>query len=149
VITAGELRDRMAVLMGGRAAEFLIFGDYSTGAADDLGKATDVARQYAARFGMSDLLGHAVLEQILQPHLDSPFTRGTRDFSEATARELDLAVRTLMQESIERAVMILDGKLSDLKQGAELLLEREVLTPEELPVLRRRLPQGTPERELA
>jgi cell division protease FtsH len=57
VITAGELRDRMAVLLGGRAAERLVFGDLSTGAADDLAKATDIARQYVTRSGMSEITG--------------------------------------------------------------------------------------------
>jgi cell division protease FtsH len=137
VITSGELKDRMAVLMGGRAAELLVFGDYSTGAADDLAKATDIARQYAARFGMSDTIGHAVLEQIVQPYLQVPFARESRDYSEATARELDLAVRTSMQESIERASTILKGKLDELRRGADLLLDREVLTPADLPVLER------------
>ena len=137
VITAGELRDRMTVLMGGRAAELLMFGDYSTGAVDDLAKVTDIARQYAARFGMSEKLGHAVLEQITQPYLESPFARASRDYSDATARELDPAVRSLIEETFARARSILEEKGSDLEEGAKLLLERETVTPAELPAIAR------------
>lgn len=145
IITAGELRDRMAVLMGGRAAEFTVFGDYSTGAADDLVKVTDIARQYVARFGMSDSLGQAVLEQVQQQYLDSPAAKSSRDYSEATARELDVAVRELIADSFSRARHILEQRRDELQAGAELLLEREVITPDDLPSL---LPQATPAPEL-
>src|SRR5690606_22818477 len=127
VITAGELRDRMAVLRGGRAAEFIVFGNYSTGAADDLAKVTDIARQYVARFGMSETLGHAVLDQVQQQFLDSPLAKASRDYSEATARELDVAVRDLISASFHRARQILEQRRTDLEAGALLLLEREVV----------------------
>jgi cell division protease FtsH len=140
VITAGELKDRMAILMGGRAAEQVVFGEFSTGAADDLVKVTDIARQYATRFGMSDRLGQAVLEQVLQPFLDSPSAQTRRDYSEATSRELDLAVRALIEEAFERARLILLGRRAELDAGAALLLESEVITPVEFPAL-----AGTPE----
>ena len=133
VITAGELLDRMAVLMGGRAAEQIAFGDFSTGAADDLAKITDIARQYVARFGMSDKVGQAVLEQVLQPYLDSPLSQTRRDYSEATSREVDLAVRALIEDSFSRARSILEGRRKDLDAGAMLLLEKEVMTPADFP----------------
>ncbi|MBN9309117.1 AAA family ATPase, partial [Devosia sp.] len=135
VIAAGELKDRMAVLMGGRAAELVIFGDYSTGAADDLAKVTDIARQFAARFGMSERLGHPVLEQVLQQYLDTPMAKSSRDYSEATARELDVTVRELVAEAFDRARHILEGKHDILDSGAEMLLQREVITPADLPAL--------------
>ncbi|MBN9311244.1 ATP-dependent zinc metalloprotease FtsH, partial [Devosia sp.] len=137
VITAGELKDRMAVLMGGRAAEHLTFGDYSTGASDDLAKATDIARQFAARFGMSETIGHSVLEQVAQPYLESPFAKASRDYSEATARELDVAVRDLIAEAFDRARRILEGRMDALRNGTDLLLEKEVITPDDFPALRR------------
>jgi len=135
VITAAELKDRMAILMAGRAAEQLVFGEFSTGAADDLAKVTDIARQYVTRFGMSESLGQAVLEQVLQPYLDAPSAQTRRDYSEATSRELDLAVRTIIQDAYERAKAILAGRRADLDAGAALLIEHEVITPAEFPAL--------------
>ena len=135
VITASELTDRMAVLMGGRAAEFVEFGDFSTGAADDLTKVTDIARQYVARFGMSESIGQAVLEQVVQTYLDSPVSQSRRDYSEATSREIDLAVRSLIQRSFEQAKEILERRRTDLDAGAKLLLEKEVITPEDFPAI--------------
>jgi cell division protease FtsH len=135
VITATELTDRMAVLMGGRAAEFVVFGDFSTGAADDLTKVTDIARQYVARFGMSESTGQAVLEQVMQPYLDSPMAQTRRDYSETTSRELDLAVRALIQEAFEQARALLEQRRADLDAGANLLLERETITPADFPAI--------------
>ncbi len=148
VITAGELKDRMAVLMGGRAAEVVVFGDYSTGAADDLAKVTDIARQFAARFGMSAELGHPVLEQVLQQYLDTPLAKSSRDYSETTARELDMAVRDLIAEAFDRARNILEARREVLDKGAELLLQREVITPADLPALAAAGVEA-PERQLA
>ncbi len=135
VITAGELTDRMAVLMGGRAAEQIGFREFSTGAADDLAKVTDVARQFVSRFGMSKALGQAVLEQGVQPYLDTPFAPARHDYSEATSRELDLEVRALIEAAYERAHELLIKRQHDLEAGVRLLLEREVLTPADFPAL--------------
>ena len=133
VITAGELTERMAVLMGGRAAELVEFGDFSTGAADDLAKVTDIARQYVTRFGMSEKTGQAVLEQVMQPYLDTAMSQTRRDYSEATSREVDLAVRELIEQSFEHAKGILEKRRGDLEAGAKLLLEKEVITPADFP----------------
>jgi cell division protease FtsH len=146
VITSGELKDRMAVLMGGRAAEQIAFGDLSTGAADDLAKVTDIARQYVARFGMSEAVGQAVLEQVVQPYLDSPLAQTRRDYSEATSREVDLAVRALIEETFARARSILENRRKDLDDGALLLLEKEVITPEDFAPLATELPPKAPAR---
>jgi len=135
VITANELTDRMAVLMGGRAAEFVAFGDFSTGAADDLAKVTDIARQYVTRFGMSESTGQAVLEQVLQPYLDSAVAQARRDYSEVTSREIDLAVRGLIQQTFEHAKEILEQRRADLDAGAKLLLDKEVITPADFPAI--------------
>ncbi|MBK8082526.1 MAG: ATP-dependent zinc metalloprotease FtsH [Devosia sp.] len=138
VITASELRDRIAVLMGGRAAEALVFGEVSTGAADDLAKATDIARQYVARFGMGEGTGQAVLEQVVQPYLNGPGAQaGRKDYSEATSRELDLAIRQLIETAYERAGALLAARRADLERGTALLLEREAITPAEFAPLRR------------
>jgi cell division protease FtsH len=139
VITAGELCDRMAVLMGGRGAELVVFGEVSTGAADDLAKATDIARQYVTRFGMSEETGQPVLEQVGQSFLDAPMAQqGRRDYSEQTSREIDLAVRKLLDTAFARARSILEARRSELDAGTELLLERETITPADFPPLQHR-----------
>jgi cell division protease FtsH len=135
VIAAGELRDRMAVLLGGRAAESLVFGDLSTGAADDLAKATDIARQYVTRFGMSEITGQPVLEQIAQPFLTPAAQPGRRDYSEATSREVDIAIRKMLEEALERAKALLTRRRAELEAGAALVLERETIMVADFPAL--------------
>lgn len=136
--TFAELKDHMTVLMAGRAAEDLIFGEISTGASDDLAKATDIARECVTRFGMAAKVGQAVLEAKRGQFLDQKgFGLGTRDYSEETAREVDLAVRQLIEEAYENAKALLSAHLSDLKAGAALLLERETITPLDFPPISR------------
>lgn len=141
LITFGDLKDRMVVLLAGRASEDIAFGEISTGASDDLAKVTDIARECVTRFGMSADVGQAVLEQ---KHLrwlgDRPFESGNKDYSEATAREVDLAVRKLIDEAYARAKAILTEHRADLDAGAALLLERETITPADFAPLRR--PEG-------
>jgi cell division protease FtsH len=140
LITAAELRDRLIALLAGRAAEQLACGEISTGAADDLAKATDIARQYVTRFGMSEHVGQAVLETQHQSYLgDAPAVTGprTRDYSEATAREVDLAIRGLIDEAYAAARQLLESKVDDLRAGAKLLLEKETITPDDFPPINR------------
>ena len=136
LITARELKNRMAVLLAGRAAEQTVFGEVSTGAADDLAKVTDIARQIVTRFGMTEALGQAVLESRSTGFLgDQPIALREKDYSEETAREIDLAVRDLVDEAFRRALAILADRRATLDEGAKLLLERETLTPEDFPPL--------------
>ena len=144
LIGCQELKDRMVVLLAGRAAEQLLCGEVSTGAADDLAKVTDIARQLVTRFGMSPALGQAVLERQGSSFLgEQLIAMREKDYSEQTAREVDLAVRALIDEAYARASEILQRRRDELDRGARLLLERETLTPEDFPPL---LPQpaGTP-----
>ncbi|MNZ71570.1 ATP-dependent zinc metalloprotease FtsH 4 [compost metagenome] len=137
LITYGELKDRMVVLLAGRASEQLIFGEISTGAADDLAKVTDIARQIVTRFGMSADLGQAVLERQGNSFLgDNVIAMREKDYSEQTAREIDLAVRQLIDKAYRRAGEILQQRRADLDEGARLLLERETITPDDFPPLR-------------
>ena len=108
----------------------------STGAADDLAKVTDIARQIVTRFGMSEALGQAVLERKSQTYLGEQ-TIGVRekDYSEQTAREIDLAVKKLIDDAYIRAKEILSERRGPLDQGARLLLEKETLTPDDFPPL--------------
>ncbi len=137
LITADELKHRMTVLLAGRAAEDLTFGDISTGAADDLAKATDVARQFVTRFGMAEDVGQAVLEGERSSYLgENVLNLRQKDYSEATAREVDLAVRGLMDEAYGKAKSILTQRASELEDGAQLLLEKETVTPDDFPPIR-------------
>ena len=126
----------MTVLLAGRAAELTVFGEISTGAADDLAKVTDVARQIVTRFGMTEALGQAVLERQTTSYLgDQQVGVREKDYSEETAREVDLAVRGLIDAAYQRAQGILVERRALLDEGARLLLEKETLTPEDFPAL--------------
>ncbi len=131
LMTREELEGKLAVLMGGRAAEHVIFGHYSTGAADDLAKATGIARSMAARFAMVPALGSVSYEQEQGPgFLGLGATR--RDYSEQTARELDEAVRRIVDGAFDRARAVLATHREVLEQGARTLLERETLDEKDL-----------------
>lgn len=148
LITLRELKDRMLVLLAGRAAEHLVFDEVSTGAADDLAKVTDIARQIVTRFGMSSELGQAVLERQSASYLgEQAISLREKDYSEQTAREVDLCVKALIEEAYARARTLLQSRRAELEQGARLLLEKETLTPEEFPALlpatRQEIAQGS------
>ena len=137
LITRGELENRMVMLLAGRAAEQIAMGEISTGAADDLVRATDIARQIVGRFGMHEGLGQAVLEQERGGFLgEDRVSYSPRDHSEATAREVDLAVRELLDGAYQRALGLLRERHDDLEAGTKLLMERETITPDDFPPLR-------------
>ena len=118
------------MLFGGRAAEWTIFHKLSTGAADDLAKATDIARDMATRFGMVETLGPVSYESAPSPFLAGPpgvqGANGQR-FSDETARAIDSAVQKIVTEAFDRTVEILDAHREVLVRSAKLLLERETL----------------------
>src|SRR5467141_2209377 len=107
LMTREELDNKMAVLLGGRAAEHVIFGHLSTGAADDLAKVTDIARSMVMRYAMVEGLGHVAYEEERAPFLGGPVPQGRREYSEATAREIDIAVRDIVDVVYEKAKQIL------------------------------------------
>jgi cell division protease FtsH len=129
-----ELESKMAVLLGGRAAEHLVFGQFSTGASDDLAKATDIARAMVTRYGMDPGLGHVRYEEEPARTLGpwAALGAGRRDYSEATARQIDKAVRGLVDAAFARALSLLTTRRSTLDEGARRLLERETLGETEL-----------------
>ncbi|MCL4745141.1 MAG: ATP-dependent zinc metalloprotease FtsH [Burkholderiaceae bacterium] len=131
LMTRGELENKMAVLLGGRAAETVRFGELSTGAADDLAKVTDIARSMVLRFGMDPELGAVAYESPAPPFLggDAAWAMQgrVREYSEDTARRIDAAVRALVARSFERSVSLLEAQRERLEQGAKSLLERETL----------------------
>jgi cell division protease FtsH len=138
LMTREELENKMAVLLGGRAAEILVFDEISTGAADDLDKATDIARNMVTRYGMAENLGQMTYEEQRQSFLGQAQVPGLspRSYSEETAREIDCAVRELTDRAREKALSILNTHREKLEQGATLLLEKETLTENELPRVR-------------
>ena len=136
LMTKGELENKMAVLMAGRAAEDLIFDEISTGAADDLAKATNIARAVVMRYGMTERLGHVSYEEEAMPLLGAPAGMtmpSPRRYSEDTAREIDVAVQDLVESSFARARTVLIACRDALEEGAAKLLEKETLTSDELP----------------
>jgi cell division protease FtsH len=137
LMTREELENKMAVLLGGRAAEKLVFDHLSTGAADDLAKVTDIARSMVMRYGMEEKLGHVTYEAERPLFLGAPgaLAQG-REFSEETAREIDCAVRTIVDSAFHKAAGILDRERGQLDRGAQLLLQKETLAEEDLKAFR-------------
>jgi cell division protease FtsH len=125
-----ELKDRIAVLMGGRAAEELVFGELSTGAGNDLERATDMARRMVAELGMSPKLGPVNFHR--NPSMFLRGENGHIDYSEATAQLIDSELGLLLAEGYERALSILGADREILDRLAELLLEKEVVDRREL-----------------
>ncbi len=134
LMTRQELEYKMAVLYGGRAAETVVFGEVSTGAADDLQKITDIARAMVQRYGMEDKLGQVVFEQQRSSFLGEGMPDlGPREYSEETAREIDCAVRELTNRARELAVAVLRANRRALDAGSERLLETETLLAVDIP----------------
>ncbi len=128
-----ELESKMTVLLGGRAAELLVFGMSSTGAADDLSKATEIARAIVMRYGMNEKLGLMAYEAdrpLLLPGVLAP--ESERRYSEDTRREIDCAVRESLRAAFDKATAVLTRGRRVLERGAKSLLERETLGEAEL-----------------
>jgi cell division protease FtsH len=131
-----ELENKMAVLLGGRAAESIVFGELSTGAADDLAKATDIARGMVMRYGMAEALGQVSYSEERAPYLTVPgLPPAARDFSEKTSCAIDDAVRGLVGAAYERARALLLERRAQLEHGAALLLAKETLLEADLRAL--------------
>lgn len=135
LITRDELENRMAVLLGGRAAEWIVFKHLSTGAADDLAKVTDIARDMVMRFGMEKSLGPVSYETPRSRFLNGasiPEGWSERRYSDETAHDIDKAVQHIVEKTFDRTVSIIEGHRDLLEQGAKLLLEKETLDETEL-----------------
>ncbi|HEU0200112.1 MAG TPA: cell division protein FtsH, partial [Burkholderiaceae bacterium] len=133
LMTRGELENRMAVLMGGRAAEVLVFGQVSTGGADDLIKVTDIALDMVTRFGMNREVGQVAHDRAHTPFLEQPLKwTGERAYSEETARRIDAGVKELVDAAFARVTAVLAARRDLLDRGARLLLEKETLAEAEL-----------------
>lgn len=134
IMTRDELLDRLCVMMGGRAAEDIVFHDVSTGAQNDLGRATETARQMICRFGMSGKLGPVTVGRPMGlRYLEAAMPIGEeRNFSEETARAVDAEIRSLIEGQAKRAYEILVRRRSALERMAQALLEKETIDRAEL-----------------
>ena len=148
LMTREELENRMAVLLGGRAAEFVFFHHLSTGAADDLVKATDTARSMVLRYGMDKDLGHVAYERERPPMLGTPASQApyAREFSDETERLMDHAIRGLVGHAFDRAIEILNAHRELHDKTAQLLLQKETLEEADIAALRAQIvPAAAPE----
>jgi len=135
LMTREELENKMAMLLAGRAAEMLLVGHVSTGAADDLAKATDIARSMVMRFGMDATLGPVAYESPPSPFLGplpDGLDAGARALAPETAREIDCAVRALTEAALRRATELLSQRRAVLEEGSRQLLARETLNEDEI-----------------
>jgi cell division protease FtsH len=129
----GELLDRLDVLLGGRVAERLVYGEVSTGAQDDLQRATDLVRHMITQYGMSDVLGPAVLELRSGPaYLGEPGTAARHEFSEETGRRIDAEIQRLLSEAEQRVEATLAQRRQELDALSAELLRRETVEREVL-----------------
>ena len=134
LMTKNELIDRMCVLLGGRVAEEVIFKEISTGAQNDLARATDIARSMVKEYGMSEKLGHMTFEHNRKPlFLDiAPGFGTSKDYSEETAREIDNEVRDIIEHCYVKVKSTLTEKSGLLELVARTLLEKESIDGDEL-----------------
>ena len=133
LMTKKELNDRLGVLLGGRVAEEIVFGEISTGAHNDLYRATDIAKSMAKQYGMSEKLGYVTYEGERKPlFLDVNPSFGTKDYSEETAREIDTEVKKIIDETYLRVKELLSEKRDLLEKVAQTLLEKETIDGEAL-----------------
>lgn len=137
LMTKPELENKMAVLLGGRAAEQVIFNQASTGASDDLVRATDIARAMVLRYGMSEVLGHVAYEREHSAFLQQGYPLPqSREYSETTADKIDEAVRQLVDHALERAIAILHKNQALLERTAIDLLKTETLAQPQIAILK-------------
>jgi cell division protease FtsH len=132
LMSLDELRDKMAAMMGGRAAEELFIGEISTGASNDLKQATDIARMMVRDYGMSGELGPVSLADQGSVFLQSAALPEMRSYSEQTARMVDAEIRRLTQEALERARCVLRANRPLVEALAARLLATEVVEEPEL-----------------
>ena len=130
-----ELLNKIASLLGGRAAEDIIFGDVSTGAHNDLARATDIAKSMIKEYGMSDKLGQVYFSREKRQQFLDLGGQETADYSNATAESIDREIGAIINREYARAMEILKSRKGILEKGAALLLEKEKIEGPELQAL--------------
>ena len=133
LMTKEELEHKITVLLGGRAAEKLIFNHLSTGASDDIAKATDIARNMVTRYGMDAVIGSVVYEEHQPTYLGhpGPVANGCT-ISDSTAQQIDVSVRKIMDDTFAVAYRMMETNKAVLERCAKVLLEKETLLEKEL-----------------
>src|SRR4030088_3288150 len=135
VMTREELENKMAVLLGGRASEQVVFNHLSTGAADDLRRVTDIARSMVTKYGMSERLGSVAYDRDPRSFLtgpDLPPPPREQDYAEKKAATVDEKVRAIVEKAFQRALHLLKERGAVLDRTAQRLLEKETLEEAEL-----------------
>jgi cell division protease FtsH len=132
MMTRGELTDRISVLLGGRIAEEIIFNEVSTGAQNDLEKASDIARRMVKYYGMSEKLGIVTFEPESKPAFLGFGMGYNKEYSEETAREIDIEVKKIIDDVYVKTREILEKQKPKLIKLSKMLMEKEVLEGEEL-----------------
>jgi len=133
LMTRTDLHSQLAVLLGGRSAEEIAFGEISTGAQNDLQRATDIARSMVTEFGMSDALGAVNYNGHKRGmFLESPFMQERGNYAEDTAQKIDAEVKRILTEAHEEARRVLRGRRDVLDELSRRLLQKEVVESEEL-----------------
>jgi cell division protease FtsH len=132
LMTRDELHDALCVMLGGRVAEALVMGDSSTGAQNDLERASELARQMVCRFGMSPLGPQTFGRPLGNPNAIGAVVFDERNFSERTARQIDEQVAALLEQEEARARAVISQRRATLDAIAKALLERETLERDEL-----------------
>jgi cell division protease FtsH len=127
LMTKSELLNRLAVLLGGRVAEEIVFGEISTGAHNDLQRATDIATSMVKEYGMSERLGYVTFEKEKRPFFVPSSLVSSREYSEDTAKQIDEEVKKIVDEAYHRVKEILTATRDKLEELARLLLEKEVV----------------------
>ena len=133
LMTKEELEHKIAVLLGGRAAEKLIFGHLSTGASDDIARATDIARNMVTRYGMDPAIGFVVYEEN-QPNFLNQHGHGVNGcmISDSTAQQIDASVRKIIDDTFALTLGLMETNRAVLERCAKALLEKETLLEKEL-----------------
>jgi len=144
LVTKDELERNLAVLVGGRASEEIFLSEISTGAVDDLDKATDIARSMVTRYGMSAEFGLVSYEKPNSPFLSQGGIKG--EYSDTTALEIDRETRSLLKQAYEQSTRVLRQHAAVVEAGVALLLKQETLTAEDLDRLWRDNSGQEPER---
>ena len=150
LMTRDELLDRLQVLLGGRVSEEIVFGDISTGAMNDLQRATDIARSMVTEYGMSDRLGPLTYtREPRSPYLDLGMGSRAREYSEHTAEGIDEEISRIIEEAYQNARSILKDQKGNLDRLAKILLEKESIEGEELKNFVSEVKAGRDQRDLS
>jgi cell division protease FtsH len=146
LMTKSDLLSQLSVLLGGRSAEEIAFNEISTGAQNDLMRATDIARAMVTEFGMSDALGVVNYDGPRQPaFIENPFARERGNYAEETALQIDTEIKRILTAAHERARQILRDYRETLDRLSERLLEKEVIEADELKAIMGATPPKDPE----